>query len=75
MAIINLIRIPGQDGIQEKKYFFESRYVHVFPATFRGQYAEESQQKQFDPESRLNTEKNLTSIAIGGGLAGSYILS
>ena len=40
--------------------FFESKYVKVYPAAFRGNH----NNIQFDPESRMPTEYNL--IHIGG---------
>jgi len=59
------------------KYYFNSKDVKVFPASFRGDYeitsGEYKNQKYvFDPEARLNTEANYINAGRGGQ---SYIIS
>ena len=61
--------------------YFKSKDVHVFPASFRGNYQIESgdyvgESYQFDPEARLYTEHNyLTSGKQDSSSISSYIIS
>lgn len=41
-------------------YFFQSKFVKIYPAGFRGTYGSDDEIYYFDPESNIPTEFNLT---------------
>lgn len=54
--------------------FFESKYIKVYPASFRGSYGANANNAKFDPESTLTTEYNITRPRIAGDRE-TYIVS
>lgn len=56
-------------------YFIDSAKINVFPCAYRGYKDQGDKHIIFDPESRLNTEKNLASPTGKLGYLTSYIVS
>lgn len=56
-------------------YFIDSTKINVFPCAYRGYKDQDDNHIIFDPESRLNTEKNLASPTGKLGYLTSYIVS
>lgn len=60
-------------------YYLQSKYVKVFPCTYRGTYIvsndETAETKTFDPEARLTTESNYTNIPGFHYPLNSYVVS
>lgn len=45
-----------------KIYVLNSNNVHIFPNAFRGASIDTNQRKSFDPEARVQTERNFSTL-------------